>query len=157
MLHSFRSLLLTFASAAALHGSSAVLHAPSQALHASLAAAHAPQSIVQQYAGRMSIPAMCMSRRSFNSLLAGVLSAGVFNVPQPSKADVAMNAPSGVYTIRELEAKMKELETARSLAARNGNYKEAEEDVQEEEAVDREIEKLETEEAEEEMAIILMD
>ena len=68
-----------------------------------------------------------------------------------------MNAPRGVYTIRELEAKMKELETARSLAARNGNYKEAEEDVQEEEAVDREIEKLETEEAEEEMAIILMD
>ena len=68
-----------------------------------------------------------------------------------------MNAPSGVYTIRELEAKMKELETARKLAARNGNYEEAEEDVQEEEAVDREIEKLETEEAEEEMAIILMD
>ena len=153
MLHSFRSLLLTFASAAALHGSSAVLHAPSQALHASLAAAHAPQSIVQQYAGRMSKPAMCMSRRSFNSLLAGVLSAGVFNVPQPSKAEVA---PSGV-SIGELEDKMKELETARSLATRNGNYQEAEEEAEEEEAIDREIEELETEEAEEQMAIILMD
>ena len=156
MLQSFLSLLLTLASAAALHGSSAVLHAPSPALHASLAAAHAPHS--QQHAGRMSKLAMCMSRRSSNSLLAGVLSAGVFNVPLPSKAAEAVKASTkGVYTLSQLEKKMKDLEIARTLAQRNGNYEEAVEDEEEEEVVNKERKNLETEEAEEQMAVIFID
>ena len=156
MLQSFLSLLLTLAFAAALHGSSAVLHAPSPALHASLAAAHAPHS--QQHAGRMSKLAMCMSRRSSNSLLAGVLSAGVFNVPLPSKAAEAVKASTkGVYTLSQLEKKMKDLEIARTLAQRNGNYEEAVEDEEEEEVVNKERKNLETEEAEEQMAVIFID
>ena len=156
MLQSFLSLLLTLAFAAALHGSSAVLHAPSPALHASLAAAHAPHS--QQHAGRMSKLAMCMSRRSSNSLLAGVLSACVFNVPLPSKAAEAVKASTkGVYTLSQLEKKMKDLEIARTLAQRNGNYGEAVEDEEEEEVVNNERKRLETEEAEEEMAVIFIE
>ena len=123
MLNSLRNLLLFLA--AALHGSSAVLHAPSPALHASLAAAHAPHSIVQQHAGRRSKLAMCMSRRSFNSLLAGVLSAGVFNVALPSnckaeedyedeeveEAEAAEEAEEAIEAQEAVEAKMKDLET----------------------------------------------
>ena len=123
LLLSLRSLLLT--SSAYLQGPSAVLHAHSPALHASLAAAHAPQSIVQQHEGRMSKLAMCISRRSFNSLLAGVLSAGVFNVALPSKcnaeedydeeeveeAEAAEEAEEAVEAQEAVEAKLKDLET----------------------------------------------
>jgi len=133
MLLSLRSLLLT--SSAYLHGPSAVLHAHSPALHASLAAAHAPQSIVQQHEGRMSKPAMCISRRSFNSLLAGVLSAGVFNVALPSKCNAEED-----YDEEEVE----EAEAA----------EEAEEAVEAQEAVEAKLKDLETEEAELEMKLV---
>ena len=87
------------------------------------------------------------------------MSAGVFNVPLPSKAAEAVKASTkGVYTLSQLEMKkMKDLEIARTLAQRNGNYEEAVEDEEEEEVVNNERKRLETEEAEEEMAVIFIE
>ena len=52
---------------------------------------------------------------------------------------------------------MNDLEIARRLAQRNGNYEEAVEDQEEEEEVNKEIKVLETEEAEEQMAVIFIE